>query len=443
MGSSGPHRTSPDVLVIGAGAVGLCCAYFLSQAGAAVTVVERGPVGGPQSCSAANTGFVGTQGTAPLAEPGALAQGLRWLAGRGGPFAIRPAPCRELPSWLWRFQRLCTESDARACSAILLDLKRRSLGILRELCTAEPLADSYREGGMIIAFKTDAGFARARAAMPRAIAGGVPLRELNRAGLAALEPDAEFDVRGTLFNAEGATVRTPEFITGLAAVARRAGAKIVPDVAVTGFGRAGSLATRVRTSRADISPGEVVIAAGAWSAPLARALGLRLLLLPAKGYTVTITRPPAAPRLPVLLSEARLAILPAGDRLRFGGIVELGARSTSVTASRVARLTATVQSYLPGLDLPQDRRSGPAELWAGLRSCTPDSLPLLGRAAAYRNVSVACGHGSIGMGLAPVSGRLVAQLLSGERPELDLAPLQPDRFARPDRTGRADWVAAR
>jgi D-amino-acid dehydrogenase len=414
----------PDVLVIGAGVVGLFCAYFLRLAGAAVTVVERGQVGGPQSCSSANTGFVGTQGTAPLAEPGVIAQGLRWLAGRTSPFAIRPVPSRELASWLWQFRRLCTEADSAACSAVLLAMKQRSLAILRQVCADGPLAGTFAEPGMIVAFQTARGFERARSALPQAVARGVPLRELSPDELAELEPDVEFDVRGALFNAEGATVRTPEFVTGLAELARSEGAVIVPDAEVTRFETAGQRVLRVRTSGGDLTPGEVVIAAGAWSPALARALGVRLLMQPAKGYTVTVPMPAAGPRLPVLLSESKVAVLPLGDRLRFGGTLELGARGTSVSRSRVAGMAAAVRSSLPGLELPTH-----GEVWAGLRPCTPDSLPYLGRAGGYRNVWLACGHGYIGMGLAPVSGTLIAQALSGQRPELDLGPLAAGRLA--------------
>jgi D-amino-acid dehydrogenase len=421
-GGAASGRTDPDVLVIGGGVVGLFCAYFLSLAGAAVTVAERGPVGGPQSCSAANTGFVGTQGVAPLASPGVITQGLRWLAGRRTPFAISLAPSSELGSWLWQFHRLCTEADARTCAAVLLDMKKRSLEILREVCAGGPLKDTFAERGMIIAFKTASGFDQARAAMPHALARGVPLRELSRDQLAALEPGVEFDVHGALFNAEGAAVRTPDFVTALAALAEQAGAEVLPHTEVTCFETVGSRLRRVRTSRVDFTPGEVVIAAGTGSVALARALGIWLLLQPAKGYTVTARAPAAAPQHPVLLSEGKVAVLPLGDQLRVGGTLELGARSMTISRSRVAGITATVRDYLPGLEIPASR-----EVWAGLRPCTPGSLPFLGRAGQFRNVTVASGHGYIGMGLAPVSARLITQVLCGERPEMDMTPLRADR----------------
>ncbi|HVB44607.1 MAG TPA: FAD-dependent oxidoreductase [Streptosporangiaceae bacterium] len=422
---AGPARRDPDVLVLGAGIAGLFCAYFLRRGGASVTVLDRGPVGGPQTCSSGNTGFVGTQGAAPLAEPGVLAQGLRWLASSRSPFSVKPRPSAELASWLWQFRRRCNEADARACFGLLLEMKRRSLDILREVCAEPDLAGSFLMPGMVVAFKTAQGFDKACRSVPQAVARGVPLRVLGTAELRELEPDTDFDISGALFNAEGAALRVPEFVLAFAAMLADLGVEIVGDAEVTGFGVAGSRIERVRTAHGDFAPGEVVVATGAWSARCARLLGVRLLLQAAKGYAITVPAPPAGPRLPVLLSEGKVALMPLGDRLRFGGTLELAGLDTSVAQRRVDGIVATVRSYLPGLEISPTR-----QVWSGLRPCTPDSLPFLGRVTRYQNLSLACGHGYIGMGLAPVGGRMIAQVLAGEQPEMDLAPFRADRFGR-------------
>ncbi|HEX9031156.1 MAG TPA: FAD-dependent oxidoreductase [Streptosporangiaceae bacterium] len=424
--TAGPDRRDPDVLVVGGGVVGLFCAYYLRLAGASVTVLERGPVGGPQSCSSGNTGFVGTQGATPLAEPGVLTQGLRWLTSARSPLRIKPRLSPELAAWLWYFRRLCNEDDARRCFGVLLEMKRRSLEILRELAAGSPdLAAAFTAPGMIVAFRTEQGFERACRSVPQAVARGVPLRVLGDAELRELEPEAEFDIHGALFNAEGAALRTPEFVVAFAGLLERMGVTVRSGTQVTGFDAAAGKVRLVRTTGGDFTPGEVVLAAGAWSAPLARMLDVRLMLQPAKGYAVTVRAPAAAPRLPVLLSEGKVALMPLGDRLRFGGTLELAGLDATVSRRRIDGIVATVRSYLPGLEVGPDQ-----EVWSGLRPCTPDSLPLLGRAGSYRNLSVACGHGYIGMGLAPVGGRLIAQVVAGEQAELDLTPLRAGRFGR-------------
>ena len=415
--------SSPDVLVVGAGAVGLFCAYFLRQRGLDVTVVEAGQVGGPQSCSSGNTGFVGTQGATPLAEPGVLRQGFRWLASAQSPFSITPRPSPALLSWLWRFRGLCNEADARACFHVLVDLKRRSLAILREVCASGELAGCLVEPGMIVAYKTKAAFDQACAARLRAVERGVPLSVLDAAELKTLAPEVTFDIHGALFNAEGAALAVPEFLTAFSRLLTAKGAHLVPGARVTGFDAANHKVSRVRTTQGDFTPAEVILAAGAWSVRCARMLGLRLPLQAAKGYTVTVPAAFAAPRLPVLLSEGKVALMPLGDRLRFGGTLQLAGLNTATSARRVEGIVATVRSYLPELPVAASR-----EVWTGLRPCTPDSIPLIGRAAPYRNVSVACGHGYIGMGLAPAGGKLMAQLIAGDEPDVDPAPFAVGRF---------------
>ncbi len=426
--STTPARHDPDVLVIGAGVVGLFCAWFLRQAGHTVTVVDRHEVGDPAACSAGNTGFVGTQGSAPLAEPGVPVKGLRWLFSPESPFSVKPRLDLALLAWLWQFRRHCTERHARAGFEVLLALKQRSLAILREVCAEGELADTLTARGMVLACKTEQGYARARRSIPAAVERGVPLRELDRAELARLEPGVDFAIAGALLNEEGAALRIPAFLLGFARLLRERGVEILTGTEVRDFEVTDRRVRAVRTSRGDLRPTEVVIAAGVWSAACARTLGVGLMLQPAKGYTVTVPAGPGTPRLPMLLSEGKVAVMPLGDRIRVGGTLELSGLDSSVSPRRVDGILRTVRSYLPALNT--DRR---LDVWSGLRPCTPDSLPLIGRAGTYRNVSVATGHGHIGLGLAPAGGRLLAQLLDGKEPDLPLATFALDRFGRTSR----------
>jgi len=261
--------------------------------------------------------------------------------------------------------------------------------------------------------------------VPQTVASGVPLRVLDPGELSALEPDVEFDICGALLNSEGAYLRVPDFVVEFARLLSSIGVQIHERAEVTGFEVTGRTVARVRTTRGDFAPAETVIAAGSWSAECARKLNIGLKLQPAKGYSITVTAPRRSPRLPILLSEGKVAVAPLGDRLRFGGTLELSGFDDDVSRRRVDGIMRTVRAYLPGLEETET-----VEIWSGFRPCTPDSLPLLGRAGTYRNLTVASGHGNIGMGLAPVGGRLIAQIVSGEQPDMDLAPFSVGRYGR-------------
>jgi D-amino-acid dehydrogenase len=426
--STAALRRDPDVLVLGGGIVGLFCAYFLRRSGATVAVVERGAVGGPGSCSAGNTGFVGTQGSAPLAGPGVLARGLRWPADPEGSFAIRPRPDAELLAWLWHFRRYCNERAAQAGFRVLLAMKQRSLKILTELCASGPLAATFTAPGIVVACKTPEEFERVCRSVPRAVELGVPLRVLQPGELAALEPDVEFDICGALINTEGAALHAPGFLLEFERSLTSMGVDIYPETEAVGFEAAGCQVARVITSRGDFTPREVVVAAGAWSAACARKLGVGLTLQPARGYSVTVKAPANGPRLPIQLSEEKVALMPLGDRLRFAGVLELSGLDGAISGRRVDGIRRAVSSYLPQLETTPT-----VETWSGLRPCTPDGLPYLGRAGHYGNLSVACGHSNIGMGLAPASGELIAQIIAGEQPGTDPDPFRVGRFGNRSR----------
>ena len=399
----------PDVLVIGGGVAGLFCAYFLRQAGGSVMVVERGPVGGPQSCSAGNTGFVGTHGAAPLTERD-----------------VAPPP-GEPDAGLARWLRHLRQANP-AAFGVLLELKRQSYEILRKLCASGALAETFAAPGMIVAYRDPDAFDRACRSARATADRGVPLRVLSPAEVAELEPGVEFDIHGAVYNEEGAYLRVPEFVGRLAGVLADAGVDVRAHTEVVGFEVAGRAVRRVRTSGGDLRPGQVVLAAGAWTPAVARDLGVHLLLQPVRGHAATVYA--TAPRRPVTLGEEQVALAPVAGGLRIGGGRELAGLDRTVAPDRVAALLRAAGRYLPAL---RDARAG--EEWSGLRPCSPDSLPFIGRAGRHDNLHVACGGGHIGMGLAPAGGRLLAQLVTGRRPDVDPTPFRVGRYSTEDCDG--------
>jgi len=258
----------------------------------------------------------------------------------------------------------------------------------------------------------------------------MPAVVLDRAGLAAQEPDLTFapDVIGGVLYPMDAHVTPQRFCASLERLVRERGGVFEWNTEVIDWRDAGGGRGKLRaavTPRGDVVGDEFVVAAGAWSRTLLRPTGTRIALEPGKGYSLSLASPPQQPRRSILLQEARVAITPMGTTLRIGGTMELGSGTLGTNPPRIRGIIRSMGRYLPAFT--PDRFAG-IEPWSGLRPCTPDGLPYIGRPSRRENLLVATGHAMLGLSLGPITGSLIASMVSGEAPPIDVAPLRPDRF---------------
>ncbi len=406
-----------NAVVVGAGVVGLCAALWLRRAGLEVTVLERHAPGAGASWG--NAGWVVPSHSTPLAHPGALGRGLRWMLDPASPFWVRLRPQLSLWTWVLRFARACTAAHVRRALPLLVRLQRRSLELYEEL-SQQGLAFDLQRSGSLSAYRTEEGFREALEEVTLLAEHGVEARPL--AGRAALErePLLREGLAGAVYFPHDAHLDPAQLVQELSRRAELEGVRLVSGAAADTLEVRGDRVAVHQAGRREV-PEVVVLAAGAWSGPLARTAGLRLPLIPAKGYSITLEHAEALPRSPAMLSEARVAVTPFQDgRLRLAGTLELGAWDLRISRRRVEAIRAAAETYLR-----VQARGG--EVWCGLRPCTPDGLPLVGRVPRWRNLVVATGHGTLGVSLAPVTAELVVQAVRG-RPEGDLELLRPDRF---------------
>lgn len=410
-----------EFLIIGGGVIGVCTAYYLAARGREVTLVEKGDIAA--GCSYGNAGLVVPSHSIPLAAPGALRSGLKWLLDPESPFYVKPRADPGLVTWLARFVAASREEPMHRGLAVLRDLSLASRALFDELAALDGLDFGYQQRGVLLVFYSQHGLEGGREEAKILQQHGLAAQVLDGPQVRNLEPALRPDVVGGVRFPDDAHLNPAAFVRGLAQQVMVNGVRVETGVEVLGFETAGKQVTRVQTTHGDIVAGQVILAAGSWSPALARHLRMHVPIQPAKGYTLTVKRPDTCPTYPLILGEARMAVTPLGDVLRFGGTLELAGFDESINWRRVAALQAGVRRYLAGmedLDL--------VELWRGLRPCTPDGLPILGRAPALPNLIVAAGHAMLGMSLGPITGKLTAQLACGEQPDLDLAPLRLERF---------------
>jgi D-amino-acid dehydrogenase len=414
--------SSGRALVVGGGVIGVCSAYYLAGDGWDVTLVEKGEV--CCGCSYGNAGLLVPSHSVPLAAPGVWLKGLRWMLDPESPFYIKPRPSLQLAAWLWRFRAACTEAHVRRAMPVIRDLSHASLALYRELAATDGLDFGFRQEGVLAVFRTAGGYREGVYEAELLESVGIPTRALDRAAVHDVEPGLAPEVVGGVLYPDDGQVVPDRFVRGLARAAEARGVRVREATEVLGFRTDATRIAAVETTRGDLEADLVVLAAGSWSPGLGRALGLRVPIEPAKGYSVTYRRRPEGPRIPLMLMEARVGVTPMGETLRLAGTLELAGLDLSIDRRRVNAIVRGARRYVRGLE-----RLEVLEIWRGLRPCTPDGLPLIGRSERLENLIVATGHATIGVSLGPVTGKLVAQIAAGAPPTLDLSALRPERFS--------------
>ncbi len=421
---------SRHVVVIGAGVIGLMSAYHLRRRGFDVTVLDR--EGSERStASYGNAGMIVPSHFVPLAAPGVVVQGLRWMANPKSPFYVKPRLSADLLKWGWRFWRSGTAAHVAASAPLLLRLNLASRDEYAKLDDELGGGIGLERLGLTMLCATEHGLEEEAkvAEMARRLGGRAEV--LDAASVRALEPGIELNVVGGVHFPEDAHLDPGALMRAVQARLQADGVEFRFATQVVGFDvSSGSVrAVKVRSTGGTdeaVTGDEVVLAAGAWTGRVARLLGLDLPMQPGKGYTLTLESPSQRLRVPSILTEARVAVTRMGERLRIGGTMELGGFDEGANDLRVQGIVEAAQRYFPRLtaaELAEPPR------WHGFRPLSPDGLPYLGRSRRVPNLIVASGHGMMGLSLAPVTGKLVGETVAGEEPSLPIQVLAVERFS--------------
>ena len=414
-------NTDYDAAIIGGGVIGVCSAYYLAQKGLSVLLVEKGDIA--SGCSYANGGLIVPSHSVPLASPGALGDGLRWMLDPESPFYIKPRLNMDLLDWLVRFV-LASRQDAMLRSLpVLRDLLLSSVALFEELAQTAGFDFGHEGNGALWVCLSERRLEHEKKEIQLFEKFDIPVRSLTRSEVHDLEPALLPEVAGGVFYPRDGHIDPAQFVIGLAEKAQGLGVQLWTKTEVMGFETANGKISGVRTTRGELHPKQVILAAGAWSPQVARELNLRMPIQAAKGYSVTVENPTPSPKLPLLFGEARVVVNPLGDSLRLAGTLEIAGMDLSFNTRRLNAIQKSSTAYLPGL-----AEAKVIEIWRGLRPCTPDGLPILGRSKEFNNLIVAAGHAMLGMSLGPITGKIVSQLVCEENAGMDLTPLRMERF---------------
>ena len=418
-GETAPHRGR--AVVIGAGIVGVACGLTLRRDGWSVTLIDRAGPG--EGTSKGNAGLMALSHVTPMALPGIVRRVPGMILDPDAPLVIRWRYLPRLAPWLMRFLRASRAAEVDRICAALADLVLGALDDYAPLLEFAGARDLVQRRGTLYVYETDRSFARARPEIELRRRFGVEVETLGPHEIRQLVPDLAPIFRGGAFYpANGHVIDPFGLVQRLAEALARAGGTILRED-VLGFDFNAQGVGAVRTATAAHPADAVVLAAGAWSKPLARQLGLSVPLDTERGYNVTVTDPGIEPRLPVVSGDYRFGVTPMLDGVRLGGTVEFAGLEAPPDPSRHALLMKQAKRLYPKLDL------GRRTEWMGFRPSMPDSLPVIGVAPRHRNAYLAFGHGHIGLTTAAATARAIADLAAARPPAFDLAPFRPDRFS--------------
>jgi D-amino-acid dehydrogenase len=409
---------SVDVAIVGGGVVGVACALELARRGAEVLVIERDRVG--HGCSFGNAGWLTPSQAVPLANPNLLLKSFGWLLDPESPLYIQPRV--ELLSWLFRFLAASTRPKFERGARALLELCRVSVDLWEEVAKRSPKRFGFERHGLLAVYENEKSLAAARGGIDLLARNGIRAEAWTADEVREREPAVIGRQVGGWFFPDDAHCEPYPAVVALAGEAIAAGAKIAEDAELFGVEAGSGGRRRLLTTRGSVEAARVVLATGPWSEEIGKAFGLNLPILGAKGYSIVLPRNDPHPRRSIYLIERKVAVNPHATELRIAGTLELVRDDFSINRRRLEVILRGARAMLALSD------GAAGEVWRGLRPCSPDGMPLIGRARGKGELWLATGHQMTGLKTATGSGLLLAQLMTGETPRFDPEPFRADRY---------------
>ena len=410
--------------VIGAGIVGVCAASWLQRDGHSVFLIDSGEPG--RGASFGNAGCFNGSSVTPVAMPGVMGNVPRWLSDPLAPLALRWRYLPAIAPWLWRFARAGTPEKARAAARALRPLVGPTLEALKPLVSAAGAEHLVHRLGHLYVYRSAESREKDRFAWDLRRENGVEIDEFDADELRQLEPALSRDyARGVLVRENGHTSNPLELVKRLVEHFVRSGGELVRAQAY-GFRLEDARLAAIETDIGELPAGIAIVCAGAYSKSLAAALGDKAPLETERGYHLMIREPEAMPRIPTADADGKFVATPMDTGLRFAGTVELAGLSAPPDWRRAHILLDQGRKMLPAL--AASYREEKISVWMGHRPSLPDSLPVLGPSSATPDVIYAFGHGHVGMTSAPMTGKIVADLVTGRPPSIDIRPFSAGRF---------------
>lgn len=411
------------VVIIGGGIVGLCCAYFLKKDGHEVTVIEKNDI--TDGCSFGNMGYISPSHFTPIATPGIIAQGLKWMMRSSSPFYIKPRLNMDLVRWGLQFWRKANAQEVEKNTPHLNNLLQLSRELMNDLNRQMPGAFDMIEKGCWALYKNPATGEHEKHLTEQAHRFGLKTVICTAEEVQDYETETEVDVAGGVLYLDDCHLNSSKLMQALYSNLRGQGVKFWLNTVVEGFETSNGRIETVITNQCDFTADDVVIANGSWLGNISKLLGINMLMQPGKGYSVVYNNLEKNLQYPSILVDHRTATTPINRWLRIGGTMELSGHSDNILPKRVLAIYNAFKKYYPAMQVPPP---DPSKAWYGYRPVTPDGMPYIGRHGKYENLVYAGGHAMLGVSAAAGTGQLISEILNHRTTTIDISAFNPERF---------------
>jgi D-amino-acid dehydrogenase len=411
-----------SIIIIGGGIVGLCVAYYLQKEGHEVTVIDKSDLS--NGASFVNAGYITPSHIIPLAAPGMIFKGIKWMFSSSSPFYMKPRFDMDFFKWAWYFYRASTQEKVEKAIPVIKDINLFSRDLFENIKASRDLGDFQLERkGLLMLYKTDAAAEEEIKVAEKAKQLGLEVEFLNNQQVNAIEPNINTNAKGAIhYECDGHMTPT-EFMPKMIDFLQHNGVVIKTNEEVLDISVSNDKIQKIVTSKASYKADEVVMAAGSWSGTLSKKLNIKLPIQAGKGYRINVERPTGI-TMPAILLEAKVAVTPMKDFTRFAGTMEFSGINATIRKERVRAIANAVNNFYPEIEIKTTEMD---KAKSGMRPVSPDGLPYIGRCPDIQNLTFATGHAMMGWSLGPVTGKLVAEVIDGKKPSMDISPFAPER----------------
>jgi len=409
------------VIVIGGGIIGLSSAYYLQKEGYQVTVIDKSDFS--SGASYVNAGYITPSHIISLAAPGIITKGLKWMLNPASPFYVKPRLDADFIKWGLAFKRSANKRKVVQSIPVIKDINIFSRELYEDMKASGDMKFHYERKGLLMAYKDEKAGEEEWEVGQKAMELGLKVENLSAKQVAELEPKANLDVKGAVYFHSDAHMTPGDFMKEMLSYLKTKGVEILGNEEVKDIEVSNSTISKIITDKREVQADEVVMAAGSWSPLLTQKLGIKMLLQAGKGYRINVPRETNI-TMPTVLLEAKVAVTPMDGFTRFAGTMEIAGINHKMNPVRVNAIAKAGQDYYKGLQITEEEKS---EAQCGLRPVTPDGLPYIGRSSKYKNLTIATGHAMMGWSLGPATGKLITEIISEQKPSLDLSPFDVER----------------